>query len=306
MNTRWNLAFCRRGVLGLQISRGRGTSLRASHGDRGVLTTETLLAPQLLSLLLLSRKAQLAAHCLIPVHLHPFPIPSLGAAFREGVGVPEQLERGVCGYFLFCPRLGSGLGDGGWGLPAASLAGRSLRAAQGCWWWWGVPRPRVGDPEPLFSSLSHAREFLPLDGSIRAKKPLWETLWDRGPSSRETFLPGYPASGRFVLGLRTCGFSSLVFAPFLPLMLCSLPCSVLGDHSQLPKSRCHVTSFACPPPPDAGGCRGTGWDSGAESQLGHSGPRPGAKQSQTGRREEMSTLMGHQNHGSLARCTPGP
>ena len=170
----------------------------------------------------------------------------------------------------------------------------------------GAPHPEAGDPKVLLSSLSHAREFLPLDGSIRAKKRLWETLWERGPSSGATFLPGYPAPGRFVLGLRTCGFSSLVFAPFLSLMLHSLPCLVLGDRSQLPKTGCHVTSSACSSSPDACGCRGTCRDRGAESQLGHSGPRPGAKRSQTEQGEEMSTLMGHQNHGFLARCIPCP
>lgn len=46
-----------------------------------------------------------------------------------------------------------------------------------------LPHPGVGDPKTLISSLSHAREFLPLDGSIRAKKCLWETLRERGASS---------------------------------------------------------------------------------------------------------------------------
>lgn len=46
------------------------------------------------------------------------------------------------------------------------------------------PPPRGWGPqETLVSSLSYAREFLPLDGSIRAKKCLWETLRERGASS---------------------------------------------------------------------------------------------------------------------------
>lgn len=88
----------------------------------------------------------------------------------------------------------------------------------------GAP-PWAGDPKGLLSSFSHAREFLPLDGSIRARKCPWETLQERGPSSQETFLSGYLALGRFALGLRTCEFRSFVL---LPLMLHSLPCSVLG------------------------------------------------------------------------------
>lgn len=53
-----------------------------------------------------------------------------------------------------------------------------------------MPPTGAGDPKALVSSLSHAREFLPLDGSIRAKKCLWETSRERRRSSRETFLSG--------------------------------------------------------------------------------------------------------------------
>lgn len=182
MNTCWNSAFCRHAVFRLQISCGRGTPLRASRGtashwDWGVLTAGTLLPPQLLSLLLLLRKAQLAAPCLIPVHLHPFPVPLLAAMFQEGVRYQSSSSmRCVSGYyFARCSqararawrwRLGFG----------CSIPGRDVPEAggSGC-----PPCPRAREPKALISSLSHAREFLPLDGSTRAKKTLWETLRER-------------------------------------------------------------------------------------------------------------------------------
>lgn len=145
-----------------------------------------------------------------------------------------------------------------------------------------------GEPNAFYSSLSHVREFLPLAGGVRAKKPLWE----RGP-----FPPGFLAPGTFVLGLRMCGFSTPVFALFLLLILSSLPCSMLHGPFQHPKTGCHGTSSA-----------------GSSSlwvqrdllgpQLGHFEPQPGTKQTQTGQGKDMSSLMVHQNHNFLVRHIP--
>lgn len=175
----------------------------------------------------------------------------------------EQLKPAVCERFLFCPSQ-AGVGAWRWRLGfGRSIYVREVpKDSPRLVVVVGAPHPRAGDPKAFVTSLSHARrEFLPLDGSIRAKNLHWETLWERGHSSGEDFLSGYPALGGFALGLRTCGFSSLVFAPFPPLTLHSLPCSVLGDHH----SMCHVTSSACCSSSDACGCRGTCWDRGAET-----------------------------------------
>lgn len=59
-----------------------------------------------------------------------------------------------------------------------------------------------------------------------------------------TFPPGFLAPGTFVLGLRMCGFSTLLFTLFLPLMLISLPCSMLHGPFQNPKTGSHGASYA--------------------------------------------------------------
>lgn len=248
MNTCWNSAFCRHAVFRLQISCGWGTPLRASRGtashwDWGVLTAGTLLPPQPLSLLLLLRKAQLAAPCLIPVHFHLFPVPLLAATFQEGVRYQSSSSmRCVSGYyFAHCSQAGARAWRRRLGF-GCSIPGRDVPevGGSGC-----PPAPGLGSPRPSFpafpmpGSFSHwmaASEQRNLSGSPCGRGDL--------PQER-VFSLGYLALGRFALGLRTCGFSSLVFALFLPLMLHLLPCSVLGDHSQLPKTGCHITSSAC-------------------------------------------------------------
>lgn len=54
-------------------------------------------------------------------------------------------------------------------------------------------------PTATFPAFSHSRAFVPLDGSIRAKKLLWRAD-GRGKLPLETFLPACPALGRFAEG----------------------------------------------------------------------------------------------------------
>lgn len=107
--------------------------------------------------LLILRKAQLAAPCLTLVHLHPFPVPSLGAGAAQACGV------GAVFIFPITAKVGLGLQFGS-SLATTSLAGRSLRTPQAQWWWWcwwwvphhGLGTPRASFPAfPMPGSFSH-------------------------------------------------------------------------------------------------------------------------------------------------------
>lgn len=114
--------------------------------DWGVLAAGTLLAAQLF-ILLLPRKAQLAASYPLPVHLHPFPILSLGVVFQKRIRCWSNLS----GFVLpITARLGLGFGDEDAGFlqhPWQGVPEGSPRC------WWVPPTPGLGSPSPSFQSF---------------------------------------------------------------------------------------------------------------------------------------------------------
>lgn len=150
-------------------------------------------------------------------------------------------------------------------------------------WQRGQPED-AGEPNALFSSLSHVRDFLPLDGGIRVKKSLRE----RRTSTGENFLPGFLAPGRFVLGLGMSGISTDVFAPFLPLMLSPLPYSMFlpAPQNEMPRN------ILCP----LCGCRGTCWGLSWDT-LSHDQQQ---SRSRLGK-EKISAIMGTQKSQLLSK-----
>lgn len=80
--------------------------------------------------------------------------------------------------------------------PGAQVPGRTPPGSLGLVTCLGVG---ARTPTATFPAFSHSRAFVPLDGSIRAKKLLWRAD-GRGKLPLETFLPACPALGRFAEG----------------------------------------------------------------------------------------------------------
>lgn len=126
---------------------------------------------------------------------HPFPIPSPGATFGEDVRSWCFLAQHPC-------RVGALLTL----TPNKTRAGARSRGLR---FLAGPPPGSLGlvtclkagarTPTATFPAFSHSRAFVPLDGSIRAKK-LLRRAGGRGRLPPETFLPACAALRRFAEG----------------------------------------------------------------------------------------------------------